>query len=91
MLIPLDGQVTSEIMLLVVMHSEFSPWPCGVYIFYNCKSKVKCVGNPVISQTCYRNHIVLQENAQHATRFIALANVGNPEKKKVKIEYLGVG
>ncbi|KAB1271702.1 CWF19-like protein 1 [Camelus dromedarius] len=30
----------------------------------------------------YRNHIVLQENAQHATRFIALANVGNPEKKK---------
>ncbi|KAM9197030.1 CWF19-like protein 1 isoform 3-T3 [Dugong dugon] len=30
----------------------------------------------------YRNHIVLQENAQHATRFIALANVGNPDKKK---------
>ncbi|KAK2499118.1 hypothetical protein MC885_019995, partial [Smutsia gigantea] len=30
----------------------------------------------------YRNHIVLQETAQHATRFIALANVGNPEKKK---------
>ncbi|XP_063483997.1 CWF19-like protein 1 isoform X5 [Symphalangus syndactylus] len=30
----------------------------------------------------YRNHIVLQENAQHVTRFIALANVGNPEKKK---------
>nr|KAF6424728.1 CWF19 like cell cycle control factor 1 [Molossus molossus] len=30
----------------------------------------------------YRNHIVLQENTQHATRFIALANVGNPEKKK---------
>ncbi|XP_065750296.1 CWF19-like protein 1 isoform X2 [Phocoena phocoena] len=30
----------------------------------------------------YRNHIILQENAQHATRFIALANVGNPEKKK---------
>lgn len=30
----------------------------------------------------YRNHIVLQENVQHATRFIALANVGNPEKKK---------
>uniref|UniRef100_A0A2K5Z9A6 CWF19-like protein 1 n=1 Tax=Mandrillus leucophaeus TaxID=9568 RepID=A0A2K5Z9A6_MANLE len=28
------------------------------------------------------NHVVLQENAQHATRFIALANVGNPEKKK---------
>lgn len=30
----------------------------------------------------YRNHVVLQENAQHATRFIALASVGNPEKKK---------
>uniref|UniRef100_A0A8C6H446 CWF19-like protein 1 n=1 Tax=Mus spicilegus TaxID=10103 RepID=A0A8C6H446_MUSSI len=30
----------------------------------------------------YRNHVVLQESAQHATRFIALANVGNPEKKK---------
>ncbi|KAK2098818.1 hypothetical protein P7K49_024269 [Saguinus oedipus] len=37
----------------------------------------------------YRNHIVLQENAQHATRFIALANVGNPEKKKVKIYLFG--
>lgn len=30
----------------------------------------------------YRNHVVLQESAQHATRFIALANVGNLEKKK---------
>ncbi|XP_015392176.1 CWF19-like protein 1 isoform X3 [Panthera tigris] len=30
----------------------------------------------------YRNHIVLQETTQHATRFIALASVGNPEKKK---------
>ncbi|ELW49348.1 CWF19-like protein 1 [Tupaia chinensis] len=29
-----------------------------------------------------KNHIVLQESAQHATRFIALADVGNPEKKK---------
>lgn len=37
----------------------------------------------------YRNHVVLQESAQHATRFIALANVGNPEKKKVKIGVLG--
>lgn len=40
-------------------------------------------------QIFYRNHIVLQENAQHATRFIALANVGNPEKKKVKIWVFG--
>ncbi|XP_044518811.1 CWF19-like protein 1 isoform X1 [Gracilinanus agilis] len=30
----------------------------------------------------YRNHIVLQETAQHVTRFIALANVGNTEKRK---------
>ncbi|ERE80425.1 CWF19-like protein 1 isoform X1 [Cricetulus griseus] len=30
----------------------------------------------------YRNHVVLQESTQHATRFIALANVGNAEKKK---------
>lgn len=30
----------------------------------------------------YRNHVVLQESPQHATRFIALANVGNAEKKK---------
>ncbi|KAK7896813.1 hypothetical protein WMY93_022138 [Mugilogobius chulae] len=30
----------------------------------------------------YRNHVVLQENAQHVSRFIALANVNNPAKKK---------
>uniref|UniRef100_A0A8D0G4T9 CWF19-like protein 1 n=1 Tax=Sphenodon punctatus TaxID=8508 RepID=A0A8D0G4T9_SPHPU len=30
----------------------------------------------------YRNHIVLQENAQHVSRFIALANVGNTSNKK---------
>ncbi|XP_070925402.1 CWF19-like protein 1 isoform X6 [Macaca nemestrina] len=36
----------------------------------------------LLSNWDYRNHVVLQENAQHATRFIALANVGNPEKKK---------
>ncbi|XP_053574705.1 CWF19-like protein 1 isoform X3 [Bombina bombina] len=30
----------------------------------------------------YRNHLVLQENAQHVSRFIALASVGNPDKKK---------
>ncbi|KAM9705525.1 CWF19-like protein 1 [Menidia menidia] len=30
----------------------------------------------------YRNHIVLQENAQHVSRFIALAAVNNPSKKK---------
>lgn len=31
-----------------------------------------------------RNHVVLQENAQHVTRFIALAAVNNPAKKKVR-------
>ncbi|XP_077401061.1 CWF19-like protein 1 [Vanacampus margaritifer] len=30
----------------------------------------------------YRNHMVLQENARHVTRFIALATVNNPDKKK---------
>ncbi|XP_061663070.1 CWF19-like protein 1 isoform X2 [Syngnathoides biaculeatus] len=30
----------------------------------------------------YRNHAVLQENAQHVTRFIALATVNNLAKKK---------
>ncbi|KAM9311060.1 LOW QUALITY PROTEIN: CWF19-like protein 1 [Gastrophryne carolinensis] len=30
----------------------------------------------------YRNHVVLQESAQHVSRFIALASVGNPAKKK---------
>lgn len=30
----------------------------------------------------YRNHRVLRESAQHVTRFIALAQAGNPHKKK---------
>ncbi|XP_075459167.1 CWF19-like protein 1 isoform X2 [Ascaphus truei] len=30
----------------------------------------------------YRNHLVLQENAQHVSRFVALASVGNADKKK---------
>uniref|UniRef100_A0A8C9XF11 CWF19-like protein 1 n=1 Tax=Sander lucioperca TaxID=283035 RepID=A0A8C9XF11_SANLU len=30
----------------------------------------------------YRNHVILQENAQHVSRFIALAIVNNPAKKK---------
>ncbi|XP_040030290.2 CWF19-like protein 1 isoform X2 [Gasterosteus aculeatus] len=30
----------------------------------------------------YRNHVILQENAQHVSRFIALAAVNNPAKKK---------
>jgi hypothetical protein len=30
----------------------------------------------------YRNHQMLQENARHVTRFIALADVGNEQKRK---------
>ncbi|XP_043569496.1 CWF19-like protein 1 isoform X4 [Chiloscyllium plagiosum] len=30
----------------------------------------------------YRNHVILQENAQHVSRFIALANLSNSSKKK---------
>lgn len=33
--------------------------------------------------TIFRNHTVLQEKAQHVTRFIALATVNNAAKKKV--------
>lgn len=32
-----------------------------------------------------RNHHVLRETAQHVTRFISLAHVGNTAKKKVMI------
>lgn len=32
----------------------------------------------------FRNHQVLQENAQHVSRFIALATVNNPAKRKVR-------
>lgn len=38
--------------------------------------------NPVCAVV--RNHSVLQEKAQHVTRFIALATVNNPTKKKVR-------
>lgn len=38
--------------------------------------------NPVCAVV--RNHGVLQEKAQHVTRFIALATVNNPAKKKVR-------
>ena len=34
-----------------------------------------------------RNHRVLQEEPQHVTRFIALANVGNPDKKN-RVSYI---
>ena len=45
MIILLDGQVTSEIMLLVVMDPGLLLRPHGVHIFYKCKSEVKFVGN----------------------------------------------
>lgn len=39
---------------------------------------------PSFTVSIGRNHIVLQENAQHVSRFIALAAVNNPAKKKVR-------
>ncbi|XP_029328388.1 CWF19-like protein 1 isoform X3 [Mus caroli] len=65
-----------------------SPWPKYVGSFGNSSGEVdtKNCGSALISSLAMslkpRNHVVLQESAQHATRFIALANVGNPEKKK---------
>lgn len=35
-----------------------------------------------------RNHQVLRESAQHVTRFISLAQVGNPDKKKVQFVFI---
>ena len=35
-----------------------------------------------------RNHQVLREAAQHVTRFISLAHVGNPDKKKVNNSHI---
>jgi hypothetical protein len=37
--------------------------------------------NHFYERTPYRNHQVLRTQQQHVTRFIALANVGNPDKK----------
>lgn len=51
-----------------------------------CPSVVLCSMKLLYSLYClvcvYRNHRVLQEAPQHCTRFISLANVGNPDKKQ---------
>jgi hypothetical protein len=39
-------------------------------------------GSGHFERTPYRNHRVLMEQAQHVTRFIGLASVGNAEKQK---------
>lgn len=43
--------------------------------------------NAFLFAELHRNHMVLQENAQHVSRFIALAAVNNPGKKKVGWKY----
>uniref|UniRef100_A0A672NPX0 CWF19-like protein 1 n=1 Tax=Sinocyclocheilus grahami TaxID=75366 RepID=A0A672NPX0_SINGR len=54
-----------------------SQWPRGVWQYGNSPvSALLCSFNSVL------NHVVLQENAQHVSRFIALASVNNPAKKK---------
>ncbi|XP_072255070.1 CWF19-like protein 1 [Pyxicephalus adspersus] len=46
-------------------------------------TNITYLGNLITqSSFLYRNHVVLQENAQHVSRFIALASVANPGKKK---------
>lgn len=42
--------------------------------------------NSTVHVCVLRNHIVLSEKAQHVSRFIALATVNNPAKKKVTSE-----
>uniref|UniRef100_A0A8C9SVD3 CWF19-like protein 1 n=1 Tax=Scleropages formosus TaxID=113540 RepID=A0A8C9SVD3_SCLFO len=65
-----------------------SQWPRGVWQYGNNPVKVSksvCSFGFVdllSSLDGVRNHMVLQENARHVSRFIALANVGNLAKKK---------
>ncbi|XP_061770354.1 CWF19-like protein 1 [Nerophis ophidion] len=61
---------------------------CGSAAIANLADKVKpryhfaALEGAHYERLPYRNHVVLQENAQHVTRFIALATVNNPAKKK---------
>ena len=45
------------------------------------KENSVCLPNAIV-YFIYRNHEVLSSEQKHVTRFIALANVGNPDKKK---------
>lgn len=40
-----------------------------------------------VQNSFYRNHAILQETAQHVSRFIALADVGNTDKRKVNRDF----
>ncbi|XP_030642353.1 CWF19-like protein 1 [Chanos chanos] len=61
---------------------------CGVASIANLADKLKpryhfsALEGVYYERLPYRNHVVLQENAQHVTRFIALATVNNTAKKK---------
>ncbi|XP_076862914.1 CWF19-like protein 1 [Brachyhypopomus gauderio] len=61
---------------------------CGVSSVANLAEKLKpryhfaALEGAYYERLPYRNHVVLQENAQHVSRFIALAAVNNPGKKK---------
>ena len=49
-------------------------------------SKINVTSTPdclCLLMFCYRNHKILGEKARQVTRFVALAKVGNPEKRKV--------
>ncbi|XP_054656348.1 CWF19-like protein 1 isoform X2 [Dunckerocampus dactyliophorus] len=61
---------------------------CGSGIIANLADKVKpryhfaALEGAHYERLPYRNHVVLQDNAQHVTRFISLATVNNLAKKK---------
>ncbi|XP_076153073.1 CWF19-like protein 1 [Alosa pseudoharengus] len=67
---------------------EVDPRYCGVSsiasLAYQLKPRYHFAGVEGVNyeRLPYRNHLVLQENAQHVSRFIALATVNNPAKKK---------
>ncbi|XP_066580749.1 CWF19-like protein 1 [Amia ocellicauda] len=66
------------------IHTKF----CGTASIANLAEKLKPryhfagLEGTYYERLPYRNHMVLQESAQHVSRFIALANVNNTSKKK---------
>ena len=76
-------------------HKFYERTPYRYSTLYICNG---CSPVHMTSSTCtvesailfyVRNHRILQEDQQHVTRFIALANVGNPDKKnRVSIKLL---
>uniref|UniRef100_A0A8C7RJQ2 CWF19-like protein 1 n=1 Tax=Oncorhynchus mykiss TaxID=8022 RepID=A0A8C7RJQ2_ONCMY len=64
-----------------------SQWPRGVWQYANTpdyphQHLTTLIKGVHYERLPYRNHVVLQENTQHVSRFIALATVNNPEKRK---------